>query len=588
MGKNIKTYSLLLKSLKKDFLIFTGIFVLLWTASFLFISNFYINLSLFALIVLSMAYKMNEKTKLLEKYSEDIKNSIIVEDDIRELTDTLEKSMEKGYFEVLDLEGKGDVSRIVNAFNYLIENTDSFISKLDNISEETFSSSRNLSEVAEQTAVSMKSVNNTLLELTSTTQQLTSSISDISDGANDVNALAYDGTEQLKSMDKQMNDIIISAREAGERIKEFKNSSDEINNILSVIKNIADQTNLLALNAAIEAARAGEHGRGFNVVADEIRELSQDTQDSLEAVSNIVDNIRTETTKTVEIINANNLKIESGEEILQETSEKFDVIARKIEDMVSQINEVASASQEITAGSEEISSLTEAQAEASNEFTDLAKELAEMAADLKDTLASTSIGAMKLDIDLEKFDKEMEKITADDEHELIEELSLSNKFVITMVARLEAVKGHEFFFEALENILSKYQEVICLLVGDGSLELELKEILAKKGINDRVLMLGYRGDINLILKVSDLVVLTSRKEGMPPGILLEAMAAKKAIVATDVTGNKNLVTNDSNGFLVEYNDKAALEEKIEFFVNEPQNTEIFGRQGREKLEELLA
>ncbi|HKJ76178.1 MAG TPA: methyl-accepting chemotaxis protein, partial [Gammaproteobacteria bacterium] len=91
----------------------------------------------------------------------------------------------------------------------------------------------------------------------------------------------------MGGIESLMNEI----QRAAEVIQRLDTKSNEIGSVLDVIRGIAEQTNLLALNAAIEAARAGEAGRGFAVVADEVRNLAQRTQNSLTEVEEIVQNI---------------------------------------------------------------------------------------------------------------------------------------------------------------------------------------------------------------------------------------------------------------------------------------------------------
>lgn len=124
----------------------------------------------------------------------------------------------------------------------------------------------------------------------------------------------------------------------------------------------------------------------------------------------------------------------------------------------------------------------------------------------------------------------------------------TDKFVIGFVGRLDDQKNPLEFINAAKMILDCRSDAIFYIVGDGNLSENVRTTINNMGINQSILMLGWRHDVPDLLRATDILISTSLYEGMPLNIL-EGMASGSVIIASNVTGNRDLVTHKINGLL---------------------------------------
>lgn len=141
------------------------------------------------------------------------------------------------------------------------------------------------------------------------------------------------------------------------------------------------------------------------------------------------------------------------------------------------------------------------------------------------------------------------------------------RLVLLCVGRIEPVKNHPMLFEALAT-LRRTHDVVLRLVGDGPLEGQYRDDLARAGLADAVEFLGYRYDVAELTAGADVVVLTSVKEGIPRA-LMQAAAVGVPAVATDVKGSREVVVDGVTGYLVPLGDTARLAGRLDALLAAP-------------------
>lgn len=261
--------------------------------SFRNVAAIYMVLGVFA-IVLMMQFLLRYLMKPMNRVSDAIKDIAQGEGDLTRR---------------LVVESNDEFGVLSSYFNDFIEKIHSSITQVKDTTVALEKSVESLVNSTESTLNMYSDQTDCTNSVANAVTELTSSAADISDNAKNAASLANTANSESEHSQNSLNDNIKEIDHLSQKMISAQNSitslsqhTASIGQILEVIKGVSEQTNLLALNAAIEAARAGEAGRGFAVVADEVRQLAQRTQDSTKEIEITIAQLQEGSSKAVTVI----------------------------------------------------------------------------------------------------------------------------------------------------------------------------------------------------------------------------------------------------------------------------------------------
>jgi len=242
-------------------------------------------------------------------------------------------------------------------------------------SEQLAATTEDLASNVEEVGASIAEIATSLRQVADNTDTLKESSDATASSASQMNALAKQMEENITSA-AGITDAVLQDAEAGRAtveasingIKQIRDASQmtsraisvlsekiiNISTILAMIEAVTEETSLLALNAAIIAAQAGQHGKGFSVVAEEIRELSDRTNNSTKEIADVINEVHHETEKVVQAIASTERSVGEGEELSRASGTAWQKIVEGIQDVDRRMELISSATCEQTLGSRSI------------------------------------------------------------------------------------------------------------------------------------------------------------------------------------------------------------------------------------------
>ncbi|GAB6100109.1 methyl-accepting chemotaxis protein [Halanaerocella petrolearia] len=307
---------------------------------------------------------------------------------IKELSQKVLKFGDGDFTVEFDVDSNDEVGQMSTALTEMKNELKEMIVEILDIVENLSAHSEELSASAQEGNATIETTNQLVEQISSSIEQISASAEEISNLAQEANKQTEIGSQNINQTVANIEEINQVVNRAVKVIDSLATKSEEIEKIVDLINDIAEQTNLLALNAAIESARVSSAnklgtGQGFAVVAEEIRNLAEDTAEATDDIDKLITDMQNESKVGLETIEEVKDKVNEGKQITHHTDQVFVEIKNSTTEAAKNIEEAVSATEDLNEDSQEVVTATQDITKLSDEIAVSAQQLTSMAEQLQ-------------------------------------------------------------------------------------------------------------------------------------------------------------------------------------------------------------
>lgn len=348
---------------------------------------------------------------------------------VKKLTGTIEQITQGDFTVNVEAKSNDEVGAMSKSMQKFIETMRGIIAEVGGTARQLSGQAEKSSKVSETLYSSAETQSSSMQELNTTVDELAKSVSEVAENAttlalvvSEADTLGHKasqkmqetvqvsekGRDDMRQVSSAMSDVENSIHSLETAVEEVGESTVKINEIITLIGEIASETNLLSLNAAIEAARAGESGKGFAVVADEIGKLAKTSAEAVRNISNLINNI-SGLVKSTEVKTQQSVEnIQTGTRLIAETGTTFETIYSAVNETNGLVHDMIDKVRNVDQVAASVAAITEEQSAGAQEILATSEGLLEHAKQVTSNSEIVGKDALELAVTAENLDRQME------------------------------------------------------------------------------------------------------------------------------------------------------------------------------------